>query len=127
MVARKLGIARDEARIRRAVEFSSFKALQAQEAQSGFIEKSLHSRRFFRAGRAGGWREVLAPAQAAMMERNHTEQMRRFGYLPPLESEQKASCPCPAFSGSRTTRSPATPVCTPSWRTSYYTIPRPSR
>src|SRR3546814_1232740 len=73
MVARKLGIARDEARIRRAVEFSSFKALQAQEAQSGFIEKSLHSRRFFRAGRAGGWREVLAPAQAAMMDRRSEE------------------------------------------------------
>src|SRR3546814_3076034 len=36
MVARKLGIARDEARIRRAVEFSPFEALQAQQAQSGF-------------------------------------------------------------------------------------------
>src|SRR3546814_14562794 len=95
MVARKLGIARDEARIRRAVEFSSFKALQAQEAQSGFIEKSLHSRRFSRAGRAGGCREVLAPAQAAMMERNHTEQLRRFRQLPPLHSEQQDSHPIP--------------------------------
>src|SRR3546814_15344543 len=93
MVARKLGIARDEARIRRAVEFSSFKALQAQEAQSGFIEKSLHSRRFFRAGRAGGWREVLAPAPAAMMERNTPEPMRRFGLLPPPAPDTQASCP----------------------------------
>jgi hypothetical protein len=83
MVARKLGISGDEARIRRAVEFSSFKTLQAQEAQSGFIEKSLHSQRFFRAGRAGGWRDTLTPAQAAAIERLHAEQMRRFGYLPP--------------------------------------------
>jgi hypothetical protein len=82
-VARKLGITRDEERIRRAVEFSSFKQLQAQEAESGFIEKSLHSQRFFRAGRAGGWRDKLSPAQAAAIERDHGEQMRRFGYLPP--------------------------------------------
>lgn len=82
LVARKIGITQDEARIRRAVEFSSFKTLQAQEADSGFIEKSLHSQRFFRSGRAGGWREILSPAQAAAIEAEHGEQMRRFGYLP---------------------------------------------
>lgn len=90
-VARKLGITQDEARIRRAVEFSSFKTLQAQEAETGFIEKSEHSRRFFRAGRAGGWRDKLTAAQAAAIERVHGEQMRRFGYLPPLDVEKKAS------------------------------------
>lgn len=90
MVARKLGIARDEARIRKAVEFSSFKALQAQEAESGFIEKSLHSQRFFRSGRAGGWRDKLTPAQVAAIEGAHAEQMRRFGYLPPLEVQTVA-------------------------------------
>ena len=83
MVARKLGITQDETRIRRAVEFSSFKRLQVQEAETGFVEKSVNSERFFRSGRAGGWREVLTPAQAAAIERDHGEQMRRFGYLPP--------------------------------------------
>jgi hypothetical protein len=82
-VARKLGIAQDAARIRRAVEFSSFKTLQAQEQETGFIEKSLHSQRFFRSGRAGGWREKLSPVQAAAIEGAHAVQMRRFGYLPP--------------------------------------------
>ncbi|MGF1631924.1 MAG: sulfotransferase domain-containing protein [Kiloniellaceae bacterium] len=81
-VARKLGITQDPARIRRAVEFSSFKTLQAQERETGFIEKSLHSQRFFRSGRAGGWREKLSPAQAAAIESDHAVQMRRFGYLP---------------------------------------------
>lgn len=90
-VARKLGITQDAERIRRAVEFSSFKALQVQEAESGFIEKSLHSRRFFRAGRAGGWRDTLSPAQAAAIESIHGEQMRRFGYLPPLDIGRKVS------------------------------------
>lgn len=90
-VARKLGITQDAERIRRAVEFSSFKALQVQEAESGFIEKSLHSRRFFRAGRAGGWRDTLSPAQATAIESIHGEQMRRFGYLPPLDIGRKVS------------------------------------
>jgi hypothetical protein len=82
-VARKLGITRDEARIRRAIEFSSFKTLQDQEAESGFVEKSVNSARFFRSGRAGAWRETLTTRQAAAIERDHAVQMRRFGYLPP--------------------------------------------
>jgi len=92
-VARKLGITQDEARIRRAVEFSSFKALQDQEAKSGFIEKSVNSQRFFRSGRAGGWRDKLTPAQAARIERDHAAQMRRFGYLPPADGMATAASP----------------------------------
>ncbi len=86
-VARKIGITQDAARIKKAVEFSSFKQLQAQEAETGFIEKSLHSQRFFRSGRAGGWREKLTPPQAATIERDHAVQMRRFGYLPPAAAQ----------------------------------------
>lgn len=91
MVARKLGITQDEARIRKAVEFASFKQLQAQEAATGFIEKSEHSQRFFRSGRAGNWREKLTSAQVAAIERIHGEQMRRFGYLPARDVEKKVS------------------------------------
>lgn len=88
-VARKLGITQDEARIRRAVEFSSFKILQKQEAESGFVEKSVNSQRFFRSGKAGGWRAKLTPSQAAAIERDHAVQMRRFGYLPPDAAQKK--------------------------------------
>lgn len=87
-VARKLGITGDAERIRRAVEFSSFKTLQKQEAQTGFVEKSVNSARFFRSGRAGGWRDKLTADQAAAIERDHAVQMRRFGYLPPLEAQK---------------------------------------
>jgi len=90
-VARKLGITRDETRIRRAVEFSSFKQLQAQESKTGFVEKSVNSQRFFRSGRSGGWRDKLSPAQAAAIERDHAVQMRRFGYLPPAAGPKKAT------------------------------------
>jgi hypothetical protein len=80
-VARHFGIANDNARIRKAVEFSSFKQLQQLEAAQGFVERSIHSERFFRAGRSGGWQEKLTPAQVKRIESDHTEQMKRFGYL----------------------------------------------
>ncbi|WP_420345860.1 sulfotransferase domain-containing protein [Pelagibius sp.] len=80
-LARKLGISNDDERIARAVTFSSFKALQAQEQATGFIEKSVNSERFFRSGRAGSWRETLTANQAAAIERHHVVQMKRFGYL----------------------------------------------
>lgn len=80
-VARKLGISQDAVRIGRAVEFSSFKVLQSQEQESGFIEKSVNSAQFFRSGRSGGWRDKLSVAQVAAIERDHAAQMKRFSYL----------------------------------------------
>lgn len=80
-VARKLGITQDDERIGRAVQFSSFKTLQAQEAETGFVEKSVNSERFFRSGKSGGWRDKLTPSQASAIERDHAVQMKRFGYL----------------------------------------------
>ena len=80
-IARKLGITDDAARIGRAIEFSSFKALQDQEKKTGFVEKSVNSSRFFRSGRAGGWRDQLSLRQADAIARDHAVQMKRFGYL----------------------------------------------
>lgn len=80
-VARHFGIATDRARIEKAVEFSSFEQLQAMEAQQGFVERSIHSERFFRSGRSGGWREKLSADQVARIESDHAVQMKRFGYL----------------------------------------------
>lgn len=80
-VARHFGIARDPARIARAVEHASFKQLQKQETEQGFIERSLHSDKFFRSGRAGGWREKLTTEQIARIESDHERQMKRYGYL----------------------------------------------
>lgn len=80
-IARHFGITTDTARIRKAVEFSSFKQLQTMEAEQGFIERSIHSEKFFRSGRSGGWQETLTPEQAARIERDHAVQMKRFGYL----------------------------------------------
>lgn len=80
-VARHFGISADKERVRKAVEFSSFKQLQKMEADQGFIERSLHSERFFRAGRSGGWRDKLTADQVKRLEEDHAKQMKRFGYL----------------------------------------------
>ncbi len=80
-VARHFGISSDKERIRKAVEFSAFKQLQKLEASEGFVERSVHSEKFFRAGRSGGWRDKLTPEQIARIEQDHATQMKRYGYL----------------------------------------------
>jgi hypothetical protein len=80
-VARHFGITSDKQRIARAVAHASFKQLQQLEAEQGFIERSLHSEKFFRSGASGGWRDKLSPEQAARIERDHRAQMKRYGYL----------------------------------------------
>jgi hypothetical protein len=80
-IARKLGITTEEARIRRAVDHASFKALQQMERETGFSERSDFSEKFFRSGRSGAWMDQLTPEQAKRIERDHREQMKRFGYL----------------------------------------------
>ena len=80
-VARHFGITADKARVEKAVRFSSFKQLQKMEAEQGFVERSIHSEKFFRSGRSGGWRDKLTPEQAARIEEDHAVQMKRFGYL----------------------------------------------
>ena len=80
-IAMKVGITRDQDRIRRAIEFSSFKRLQKLEEEHGFLERSEFSTRFFRSGKSGGWQDQLTTGQVEQIEHDHAEQMKRFGYL----------------------------------------------
>ncbi|MBV9539333.1 MAG: sulfotransferase domain-containing protein [Acidisphaera sp.] len=64
----------------RAVSFSAFGSLQAQEREFGFAERPPGMAAFFREGRSGGWRSVLTRGQAARIERTHGREMARFGY-----------------------------------------------
>ncbi len=82
-VIRWLGEEPPAARLARAVAFSGFEELRGQERAAGFVEQPAASRgAFFRAGRAGGWRDVLSPAQRRRIELDHEVVMQRFGYLP---------------------------------------------
>jgi hypothetical protein len=69
-------------RLRRAIQFSAFDVLRAQEQAKGFKERVPESTApFFGAGQSGTWRSVLTPAQQARIERDHGPLMQRFGYL----------------------------------------------
>jgi len=72
--------ASDEA-IAGAVAATRFDRFAEEERRHGFSEVPDSASRFFVSGRAGGWRDVLTPEQAATIERDHEAVMRRFGYL----------------------------------------------
>ena len=76
-----LKVPRDRAKLERAIRFSSFGELAGQERKSGFIERSRHSERFFRQGRAGGWRKSLTPEQVRKVIALHGATMQKFGYV----------------------------------------------
>ena len=77
-----LGGAPEPDRLARAVQFSSFQELRAQEQAKGFIERVAGSTApFFGTGRSGTWRTELTPAQQARIERDHGAVMQLFGYL----------------------------------------------
>jgi aryl sulfotransferase len=75
------GLPHTVAQIQKALEFSSFKVVRQQEEADGFQEKSSASKRFFRKGKIGSWREELTEEQAQRIVCDHWEVMRRFGYL----------------------------------------------
>jgi aryl sulfotransferase len=80
-VASALGLKVSEAEIAGAVAASSFSVLRMQEEQFGFRERPAQAERFFRQGRAGGWREHLTPAQAQRICTAHEAMMQQVGYL----------------------------------------------
>jgi len=75
------GLPHDRAKIEKALRFSDFETLQAQEQEKGFNEKSPVNDLFFRNGRAGQWQERLTPEQVDRVVNAHGEVMRRLGYL----------------------------------------------
>jgi hypothetical protein len=67
--------------IAEATKRCSFAELRLQEEQHGFHDRPLGCDRFFVAGKAGRWREVLTAKQAAAIVDAHGPTMARFGYL----------------------------------------------
>jgi len=81
-VARLIGLDQDRARIERAIRHASFSSLAALERRDGFVEVPIRGKRFFRAGRANQWREILSGDQVARIVADHRDAMARFRYLP---------------------------------------------
>ena len=81
-IAGFLGLKPPRERLERAIQLSSFRSLRDQEDKKGFAERSPMAERFFREGKSGQWKGVLAPAQVARIVQDHRAQMTRFGYVP---------------------------------------------
>ena len=79
-IARFAGLEWDAARLDRAIHHAAFHRLQAQEAESGYLEKQPTAPSFFRAGVAGSWRKALTATQVRALTSAHGEVMARFGY-----------------------------------------------
>ncbi len=79
-LAEFLGLGADTATLRRAGQACGFGALRAAEERGGFRERTKFSARFFRKGRAGGWRETLSAEQSAQIAAAHGPAMQRLGY-----------------------------------------------
>jgi hypothetical protein len=71
------------AQLGEAMRLSSFQRLRGQEDRHGFQEVLRPDRKFFRQGRAGGWRTALTGDQVRRIVAAHHDQMRRVGYLTP--------------------------------------------
>ena len=76
-----LGLPRDKARLQKAIRFSGFEVLTAQEREHGFKERPEAAARFFRKGKIGDWRNVLSEAEGRHVMASHAKVMQRFGYL----------------------------------------------
>ncbi|MBC8350977.1 MAG: sulfotransferase domain-containing protein [Planctomycetes bacterium] len=77
----------DDARLRRAIDLTSFERVRRAEDEYGFAEASdvARSGRFFRHGEVDRWRKVLSSSQAAAVIEHHGAAMRVAGYdLPDL-------------------------------------------
>lgn len=75
------GLARTRAEIERAVQWSSFDGLRAQERATRFHEKPAQMPAFFRRGISGAWRQELSAAQVLRITGDHAAVMRKLGYL----------------------------------------------
>lgn len=80
-IVRAAGLPVEPAQVQKAIEFSRFDRLQAQEANEGFKERRPDSKSFFRKGKVGSWREELSPDHVRRLIADHRDVMRRFGYL----------------------------------------------
>lgn len=76
-----LKLEKDEKRLDRAVENSSFDSLRHREEAEGFVERSPYSERFFRKGTFGGWRGILTKDQAARIISVNGAIMQKLGYI----------------------------------------------
>lgn len=71
----------DDDKLQHALEATSFDSLRSKEKEQGFLERSPNSEQFFRAGKFGGWRNVLNEKQVSRVLEQHGAVMQKLGYI----------------------------------------------
>ncbi len=71
----------DEAKLKKAVQDSSFSKLQQQENKQEFKEKPIDAKSFFRKGIAGSWKKDLTDEQVLTIINTNKEVMLELGYI----------------------------------------------
>lgn len=79
-IARFAQIEADENKIQQAIAACSFNRLKSLENNSRFAETPREAERFFRQGKAGGWKESLSGMQLEEIVKRHQPMMRQLGY-----------------------------------------------
>ena len=79
---KSLNVPIEQQRLAKAIKFSSFNQVSAQERIAGFNEKLEGQGSFFRKGQSGQWKSDLDPRLVERIVEDHTHVMERFGYLP---------------------------------------------
>jgi aryl sulfotransferase len=70
----------DKARLELAAKNTAFDRLRATEDELGFRETPTKAKRFFRSGKAGGWRDHLTGEHVKRIRAQHGAVMDRFGF-----------------------------------------------
>ncbi len=78
---RYLGLPKNPERLKRAIRNSSFKELERQEQEVGFRERVHEGQKFFRAGKTGGYRNVLSEKQIGRIIDAHGELLLEQKYI----------------------------------------------
>jgi aryl sulfotransferase len=71
----------DEEQIGKAVKFSTFDVLKAEENEQGFREKPVNAKAFFREGKKNGWNKHLKPHHVKRIVDAFGDEMARNNYM----------------------------------------------
>jgi muconolactone delta-isomerase len=78
-----LGLTPDEARIRAAIANNTVEKMRAKEKETP--QRASARGKFIRSGSAGGWRNTLSAAQAALFRQHAADALERLGYASEAE------------------------------------------